>query len=129
MNTFPVSRPLLYADITEKILEAAFEVSKELGSGFLESVYKNAMVIALRAKSMNVEIEKPISVMFRGQSVGQFYADLFINGKVIVELKAISVLMPEHSAQTINYLKATGIEVGLLINFGRPKIEFKRLHK
>jgi GxxExxY protein len=66
------------------------------------------MVIALRAKSMDVEIEKPISVMFRGQSVGQFYADLFINGKVIVELKAISVLMPEHSAQTINYLKATG---------------------
>jgi GxxExxY protein len=129
MNTIPVSRPLLYTDITEKILEAAFEVSKELGSGFLESVYKNAMVIALHAKSMNVEIEKPISVMFRGQSVGQFYADLFINGKVIVELKAISVLMPEHSAQTINYLKATGIEVGLLVNFGRPKIEYKRLHK
>ena len=129
MTTFPDSKSLLYADITEKVLEAAFEVSKELGSGFLESVYKNAMVIALRAKTMNVEIEKPISVMFRGQSVGQFYADLFINGKVIVELKAISVLMPEHSAQTINYLKATRIEVGLLINFGRPKIEFKRLHK
>jgi GxxExxY protein len=129
MNTLPASRPLLYADITEKILEAAFEVSKELGSGFLESVYKNAMVIALRAKGMKVEIEKPISVEFRGQSVGQFYADLFVNGRIIVELKAISVLMPEHSAQTINYLKATGIEVGLLINFGRPKIEYKRLHK
>ena len=94
MNTVPSPKPLLYADITEKILQAAFEVSKELGSGFLESVYKNAMVIALRAKGL-----------------------------------AVSALAPEHSAQTINYLKATGIEVGLLINFGRLKIEYKRLHK
>ena len=117
MNTVPSPKPLLYADITEKILQAAFEVSKELGSGFLESVYKNSMVIALRAKGLKVEIEKPISVMFRGQFVGQFYADLFVDGKVIVELKAVSALAPEHSAQTINYLKATGIEVGLLINF------------
>ena len=74
-------------------------------------------------------IEKPILVMFRGQSVGQLYADLFVEGKVIVELKAVSALATEHSAQTINYLKATGIEVGLLINFGRLKIEYKRLHK
>ena len=78
---------------------------------------------------MKVEVEKPIAVMFRGQSVGQFYADLFVDDKVIVELKAVSALAPEHSAQVINYLKATGIEVGLLVNFGRPKIEFKRLHK
>lgn len=129
MNTYPSSKTLLYADITEKILEAAFEVSKELGAGFLESVYKNAMLIALRTKGLSAEIEKPISVTFRGQSVGQFYADLFVDGKVIVELKAVSALAPEHSAQTINYLKATGIEVGLLINFGHPKIEYKRLHK
>lgn len=129
MTTIQSSKSFLHGDITEKILEAAFEVSKELGSGFLESVYKNAMVIALRAKGLKVEIEKPISVMFRGQLVGQFYADLFVDGKVIVELKAVSALTPEHSAQTINYLKATGIEVGLLINFGRPKIEYKRLHK
>jgi len=129
MNTSPNSESLLYGDITEKILEAAFEVSKELGFGFLESVYRNAMVIAMRAKRLKVEIEKPISVIFRGQSVGQFYADLFVDDKVIVELKAVSALAPEHSAQTINYLKATGIEVGLLINFGRPKIEYKRLHK
>jgi GxxExxY protein len=129
MTTIQSSKSFLHGDITEKILEAAFEVSKEIGSGFLESVYKNAMVIALRAKGLKVEIEKPISVMFREQSVGQFYADLFVDGKVIVELKAVSALAPEHSAQIINYLKATGIEVGLLINFGRPKIEYKRLHK
>ena len=129
MKPTPGRKTFLHGDITEKILEAAFEVSKELGSGFLESVYKNAMVIALRAKGLKVETERPISVVFRGQKVGQFYADLFVEGKVIVELKAVSALAPEHSAQTINYLKATGIEVGLLINFGRPKIEYKRLHK
>jgi GxxExxY protein len=129
MDQYPTSKTLLYADITEKILEAAFEVSKELGAGFLESVYKNAMVNALSAKGFVVEDEKQISVIFRGQSVGQFFADLFVENKVIVEIKAVSALAPEHSAQTINYLKATGIEVGLLINFGRPKIEYKRLHK
>ena len=129
MKTTSSSKSFLYGDITEKILEAAFEVSKELGSGFLESVYKNSMVIALRVKGLKVETEKPISVMFRGQQVGQFYADLFVEGKVIVELKAVSALAPEHSAQTINYLKATGIGVGLLINFGHPRIEYKRLHK
>ena len=129
MKTSSNPKTFLHAEITEKILKAAFEVSKELGSGFLESVYKNAMVIALRAKGLKVETERSISVMFRGQQVGQFYADLFVEDKVIVELKAVSALAPEHSAQTINYLKATGIEVGLLINFGRPKIEYKRLHK
>ena len=129
MKAIQSSKSLLHADITEKILKAAFEVSKELGSGFLESVYKNAMVIALRAMGLKVETERPISVKFRGQQVGQFYADLFVENKVIVELKAVSALAPEHSAQTINYLKATGIDVGLLINFGRPKIEYKRLHK
>ena len=129
MKTPSNPKTFLHAEITEKILKAAFEVSKELGSGFLESVYKNVMVIAIRTMDLKVETEKPISVTFRGQQVGQFYADLFVEGKVIVELKAVSTLAPEHSAQTINYLKATGIEVGLLINFGRPKIEYKRLHK
>ncbi len=129
MEPAPLAKTFQYGDITEKILEAAFEVGKELGSGFLESVYKNAMVIALHAKGLKVETEQPISVMFRDQQVGQFYADLFVNDKVIVELKAVFALAPEHSAQTINYLKATGIEAGLLINFGRPRIEYKRLHK
>jgi len=129
MKSLHSSKSFLHGDITEKIIEAAFEVSKELGSGFLESVYKNSMVIALRAKGLKVETERQITVNFRGQQVGQFYADLFVNDKVIVELKAVSALAPEHSAQTINYLKATGIEVGLLINFGHPKIEYKRLHK
>lgn len=67
-------------------------------------------------------------MLFRGQVVGEFYADIFVEGKVIIELKAVKILMPEHQAQLINYLKATGIEVGLLINFGNPKLEYRRLH-
>jgi GxxExxY protein len=120
---------LLYEEITSKILEAAFEVGNELGAGFLELVYQKAMLIALRQKNLKVQPQFPLQVTFRGENVGDFYADILVGDKVIVELKAVSALAPEHQAQVINYLKATGIEVGLLINFGRPKIEYRRLHK
>jgi len=118
-----------YADLTEKILAACFEVNKELGAGFLESVYQNALIIALKEKGLQVEREYPLTVTFRQQTVGQFYADLLVEGKVIVELKAITALADVHKAQVINYLKATGIEVGLLVNFGNPKLEYNRLHR
>jgi GxxExxY protein len=120
---------LLYEELTGKILEASFEVIKELGAGFLESVYEKALLVALRQKAINVVSQAPISVKFRDEEVGKFYADLLVEEKVIVELKAVQALTPEHQAQIINYLKATNIDVGLLINFGRPKLEFKRLHK
>jgi GxxExxY protein len=120
---------LLYQDLTSKILEACFEVINELGSGFLESVYQKALLFALKQKGLKVMPQMPISVMFRGENVGQFFADFLIEDKVIVELKAVSALLPEHQAQVINYLKATGVEVGLLVNFGRPKLEYRRLHK
>lgn len=118
---------MLYEDITQKVLGAAFEVINELGAGFLESVYHKAMLVALRQKGVKVESEFPLAVMFRGQNVGQFYADLLVEGKIIVELKAVQALTPEHKAQVINYLKATGMEVALLINFGHPKLEYRRL--
>jgi GxxExxY protein len=117
---------MLYEAITHSIIGAAFEVINELGAGFLESVYHRAMLIALHEKGVNVESEFPLAVMFRGQNVGQFYADLLVEDKIIVELKAVKALAPEHKAQLINYLKATGIDVGLLINFGRPKLEYRR---
>ena len=120
---------LVHEALTARILEACFEVINELGAGFLESVYQNALLLALRQKGLIVESQAPVSVLFRGEIVGQFYADLFVDGKVIVELKAVSALLPEHKAQLINYLKATGIEVGLLVNFGKPKLEYRRLHK
>lgn len=119
---------MLYSDVTSKILEASFEVSKELGAGFLESVYEKALIVALSQKGLNSISQMRLQVKFRQVIVGDFYADLFVGEKVLIELKAVSRLMPEHKAQVINYLKATGIEVGLLINFGNPKIEYSRLH-
>lgn len=120
-------KTMLHADITERILAACFEVADELGSGFLESVYGKALTLALRQKGLKVQGEHPIKVLFRGECVGEFCADLFVEDRVIVELKAVKALAPEHLAQTINYLNATGIEVGLLVNFGTPRIEYRRL--
>ena len=86
-------------------------------------------MVALRQKGLSVETEVSLQVMFRGQPVGDFCADLIVERQVLVELKAVRALAPDHQAQVINYLKATGIDVGLLVNFGTPKIEFKRLHR
>jgi len=121
--------PLLHKELTQKILKACFEVSNELGAGFLESVYQNALLIALQQKELKAQSQFPLTVIFREQVVGKFYADVLVEDKVIIELKAVAALVPEHQAQVINYLKATGIDVGLLVDFGRPKIEYKRLHK
>ena len=118
----------MYEELTRRILEACFEVSNELGSGFLESVYQNALMIALKEKGFNLQAQAPLSVQFRGQIVGQYYADILVEDKVIVEIKSVSVLTGEHQSQVINYLKGTGKEIGLLINFGRPKLEYKRVY-
>jgi len=112
--------------ITQAVIGCAFEVINELGAGFLESVYEKGMLLALRQKGLWVGWQYPIKVRFRGECVGDFFADLFVAEKVIVELKAVKAIAPEHQAQIINYLNATGIEVGLLINFGNPKLEYKR---
>jgi GxxExxY protein len=120
---------MLHDEITSKILEASFEVINELGSGFLESVYEKAMVVALTQKGLAVSSQMRLNVKFRGVIVCEFCADLLVNEKVIVEMKAVQRLLPEHKAQLINYLKATGIEVGMLINFGNSKLEYYRLHK
>jgi GxxExxY protein len=84
------------------------------------------MLLTLRQTGLSVVSQHPVNVTFRGECVGEFFVDLFVEVKVIVELKAVKVIAPEHQAQVINYLNATGIEVGLLINFGQPKLEFKR---
>ena len=112
--------------LTRAIIGCAFQVSNELGAGFLESVYENAMLVALKEEGITAVSQKPIKVTFRGQDVGRFFADLLVEEKVLVELKAAKAIAPEHQAQIINYLKATGIEVGLLMNFGNPKLEYKR---
>ena len=117
---------LKHEQITKSVIGCAFEVINELGAGFLESVYEKALLLALRQKGLSAISQHPVKVLFRGECVGDFYADIFVEEKVIVELKAVKAVAPENQAQIINYLNATGIEVGLLINFGNPKLEYKR---
>ena len=117
---------LKHEQITKSVIGCAFEVINELGAGFLESVYEKALLLVLRQKGLSAISQYPVKVMFRGECVGDFCADIFVEEKVIVELKAIKAIAPEHQAQIINYLNATGVEVGLLINFGNPKLEYKR---
>ena len=117
---------MLYEDMTRKIIEACFEVSNELGIGFFEEVYEKSLIIALREKGLYAERQVEINVKFRGETVGTFFADVIVEGKVILELKAVSALANAHKAQLLNYLKASGNEVGLLINFGTTKIEYQR---
>ena len=117
---------LQHADITEKIIGAAFEVYGVLGYGFLESVYQKAMQVELQRLGLKCEIECPIKVKYKDTIVGDFRADLFVNEVVIVELKTAKNYNAEDEPQLLNELKATGIKVGLLINFGRTKVEFIR---
>lgn len=117
---------LKHKDVTEKILHAFYKiVYPQLGYGFLEKVYKNAMIIALTSLGMKVAPDVEIKVYFQNQLVGEYFADLVVNDVVIIELKAVSRLLPEHEAQLLNYLRATPYEVGLVLNFG-PKPDFKR---
>ncbi len=115
-------------EVTEKIIGIAYEVINELGVGFLESVYEGALCLALQQVGLQVECQVNLEVMFRGAVVGKYVADVIVNGAVLVELKAVRSLLPEHQAQVINYLKATKIKTGLLINFGNRKLEIKRLY-
>lgn len=116
---------MLHANLTEKIIKAFFKVNNTLGYGFLEKVYENAMAIELIKMGCNVRQQRNIKVYYETEEVGDYYADLLIDDLVIIELKAAESLCEEHEAQLINYLKATKMEVGLLMNFGK-KAEFKR---
>lgn len=115
-----------YQEITRKIIGCSFEVINELGSGFLESVYEKALLIALSDAGLKAVGQERLSVSFREQTVGDFVADIIVEDSVLIELKAVKTILPEHQAQIINYLKATGIDVGLLINFGNPQLEYRR---
>ncbi len=114
-----------HTDITEKTIKAFYTIYNILGYGFLEKVYRNAMVIELRKQGVVVTPESPITIYYNGEVVGEYFADLLVAKAVIVELKAVRKLVDEHEAQLLNYLKATPYEVGLLFNFG-PKPEIKR---
>jgi GxxExxY protein len=114
-----------HSEITEKVIKAFYKVYNTLGYGFLEKVYENALFVELDAIGLTVNKQAPISVYYEDKEVGTYFADLIVEGLVIIELKACEYLCDEHELQLINYLKATEIEVGLLLNFGK-KPELKR---
>lgn len=115
-----------FESITEKIIGCAYQVYNKMGYGFLESVYEKCMLIELRKAGLRSEYQKPITVHYDGEVVCQFIADIFVEDTIIVELKSIKTLAKAHEVQLVNYLVATGKDVGLLINFGEQKVELKR---
>ncbi|HEV7676853.1 MAG TPA: GxxExxY protein [Candidatus Angelobacter sp.] len=115
-----------YSELTEQIIGVFYEVYNELGFGFLEKVYEEAMALALKERSINFQRQVPIPVWFHVQTIGAYDADLVVNGVVLLELKACRALDPAHEAQLLHYLRSTEIEVGLLLNFG-PRPQVKRL--
>lgn len=117
---------LKHREITQTIIKTFYDVYNELGQGFVESVYEKAMIIALKANGLKVESQVPIDVWYRGEKIGDFAADLLVEDSVLLELKSVRTLNNAHEAQLLNYLRATTIEVGLLLNFGE-KPEFKRM--
>lgn len=118
---------LLYEDVSKIILDSAYEVHRIIGTGFLEKVYENALKYELEIRGLKCEAQKAIEVYYKDITAGHYYADLVIDNKIIVELKSVSSLSSEHFAQLLNYLKGTGYRLGILINFGNSKLEFKRI--
>jgi GxxExxY protein len=117
----------LHKEVTREVIGAAFEVYKHLGYGYLEKVYQRAMQVELLQRGLKAQLEHPIQVCYKGVVVGDYAADLFVEQAVIVELKVAPQYCASDEAQLLNELVSTGIKVGLLINFGREKVEFKRM--
>ncbi len=114
-------------DVSRSVIGAAFRVANALGVGFLEKVYENALAVELRLCGHSVEQQRPIEVRYRNQIVGIYQADLVVDGRLVIELKAVDALSPNHKSQCLNYLRACGLHTGLLINFGRPRIDILRI--
>ncbi|MEM9348216.1 MAG: GxxExxY protein [Planctomycetota bacterium] len=122
---FKASLPI--NDLTEQVIGCAYEVSNTLGAGFLEKVYENALALELRETGFHVIQQHPVNVLYRDKVVGDYVADLFVDQRLIIEIKAVKGVDQVHIAQCINYLRATNHHVGLLLNFGKPKLEVRRL--
>jgi len=114
-------------ELTQQVIGCAFEVSNTLGAGFFEKVYEKALCVELDKAGLDYVCQRPVSVKYKDFPVGEYIADIVVEGQLLLELKALSTLCREHEAQLINYLKATGLSVGLLLNFGRPKLGIKRM--
>lgn len=118
---------LLYKDLAYKIIGLAMKVHNELGYGFLEKVYENAMMMLFKREGMTAVQQAAIAVKFLGEIVGDYYADILVEGKIVLELKSVEKISDVHRAQAINYLKATGMQLAIILNFGKDKLEHERL--
>jgi GxxExxY protein len=118
-----------HAELTRTIIGAAFEVHSVWGRGFLENVYETALLHELRSLEVKAERQAPVSVDYKGQSVGTYFADILVEGVVICEIKVVEAIVDPHLAQLLNYLKATHLQVGLLLNFGAKSLQIKRMVK
>jgi len=118
---------MLYEELSGKIIGAAMEVHNLLGPGFLESVYERALMLELNERQISFQRQAPIPVMYKATRVGKYKADILVDGKIVLEIKAASALLPEHQAQALHYLTATGLHLALLLNFGTKSLQFKRI--
>ena len=114
-------------DLSFQIMKAAFEVHNELGPGFLESIYEEAMTLQLRSDGYTVETQVKVPVFYMGQKIGEHILDQVVDGKVILELKAVAQIVPIHEQQALSYLKATGLPLAIVINFGTPRVTYSRV--
>jgi GxxExxY protein len=119
---------LLYPEESHKILGAFFEVNRHLPKGLLESVYENALVIELRAAGLDVDEQRPLTVTYKGHNIGDFKPDVIVNNKIILELKAVRAIAPEHKAQLLNYLAITGYKVGYVLNFSGDRDYVRQIY-
>jgi len=126
IGLFSSARNLLYEELTGKIINAALKVQNELGCGLLEKIYENALAWELELNNEKVSTQKEYKVFYREKEVGIYYADLIISDKVIIEIKTAEMIDNIHRAQILNYLKISGLRVGLIINFAKPKLEYER---
>jgi len=127
MDTKKYKKELIYKELSYKIIGIAMSVHKELGSGFLEKLYENAMMVLFRKQKIETEQQKPINVIFENEIVGSYYADILVENKVIVELKTVDKIIDVHQAQVLNYLKATGLHLAIILNFHSQSLEYKRI--
>ncbi len=118
---------IIYKELSYKIIELALEVHNELGCGFLEKVYENALMMLLDREKIPARQQAPADVYFQGKVIGQYFADILVDNKLILELKTTDVITNVHIAQVLNYQRATGLKLGLILNFGKPRFEYKRL--
>lgn len=120
-------KTVVYKDLSYAIVGTAMKVQSELGDGFLEKVYENALMLLLRKENIEAKQQEPIDIHFMEEVIGQYYADILVEGKIILELKTVDVISSVHIAQVIHYLKATGLNLGIILNFGKESLEYKRV--